>query len=182
MYFDDLKYDVVNDLNFNDKKTLALLTERHPVWGVTTPDLSAFQKAGGKLIMWAPMSENAVPPATEIEYMAAIRKRLPGADDFVRLYEVPGVHHCAGGPGPQDSPDRLLDAVIGWVEEGRRPGPLVMTGPATRPAMPALPGVPSALAAPPIARTVLVCPNPQKAVFAGKPGGYPYDAANWKCQ
>ncbi|MDB5423999.1 MAG: hypothetical protein JWQ29_1415, partial [Phenylobacterium sp.] len=40
MYFDNLKYDVVNDLDFKDPKTLALLTERHPGWALTTPDLS----------------------------------------------------------------------------------------------------------------------------------------------
>lgn len=182
MYFDDLKYDTVNDLDFNDPKTLELMTARHPEWSVTTPDLSGFKKAGGKLIMWAPLSENAVPPATETEYFEAIKKTVPGADDFVRTYEVPGVLHCAGGPGPQDSPDRFLDAVIGWVEEGRRPDGLMLNGGPPRPLIPSPGGGAATAPAPPIARTVLVCPYPQRAGFVGRKGAYPYDARNWRCQ
>ncbi|MDB5424921.1 MAG: hypothetical protein JWQ29_2337, partial [Phenylobacterium sp.] len=179
---DDLKYDVVNDLNFKDPKTLALLTERHPGWALTTPDLSGYKKAGGKLIMWAPMSENAVPPATEIEYFNAIKKTVPGAESFVRLYESPGNFHCGGGVGPQDTPDRLLDAMIGWVEDGKRPEAVVVNGGPPRPAMPTMAGGPPVLSAPPIARTVLICPYPQKAAFTGRKGSYPYDATKWRCQ
>jgi len=67
------------------------------------------------------MSENAVPPATEIEFYNDMKKLIPGTDEFVRLYEAPGFNHCAGGPGPQDTPDRLLDKVIAWAEDGKRP-------------------------------------------------------------
>jgi hypothetical protein len=182
MYFDNPNYDVVNDLDLKDQRTLDLLTERHSGWSVTTPDLSAFKRAGGKLIMWAPMSENAVPPATEIEYMAAIRKHVPGADEFVRLYEVPGVLHCAGGPGPQDSPDRLLDAVVAWVEDGQRPDALIVNGGPPRPPMPIVPGGQPVLLAPPVARSTLICPHPQKAIFTGRPGAYPYDPSKWTCR
>jgi hypothetical protein len=34
---------------------------------------------------------------------------------------------------------------------------------------------------PPISRTTLICPYPQKPVFAGRRGGYPYDASTWTC-
>ena len=182
MYFDDLKYDVVNDLNVKDPKTLELLTRRHPEWSVTSPDLSGFKKAGGKLIMWAPMSENAVPPATEIEYFQEVKKAVPGADSFVRLYEVPGVHHCGGGIGPQDSPDRFLDAVIGWVEDGRAPGDIVVNGGAPRPIMAMPGGGPVVVPAPTVSRTTLVCAYPKKAVFTARPGAFAYDPKNWTCR
>jgi hypothetical protein len=53
------------------------------------------------------IGENAVPPYTEIEYFNALKDAVPGRDDFVRLYLAPGVMHCAGGPGPQDTADRF---------------------------------------------------------------------------
>ena len=179
-YFNDMKYDVINDLDFKDQKTLELLTKNHPVWAVTTPDLSGYKKAGGKLIMWAPMSENAVPPATEIEYFAGIKKTVPGATDFVALYESPGNFHCGGGIGAQDTPDRLLDTVIAWVEEGKKPGPVIANGGTPRPGMAPGEGMPAPAPVP--ARTVLLCPVPQKAVFVARKGAFPFDANNWKCE
>lgn len=180
MYFDNLNFDLINDLDYGSKANLALMTARHPEWGVTTPDLSGFKKAGGKLIMWMGLSENAVPPASEFEYFDMIKRKDPTADDFVRLYSVPGVFHCMGGPGPQDTPDRLLDAVIGWVEEGKRPDSLVVNGGSGGPVIAAVQG--SAPPAPPLARTVLICPDPQKAVFVARKGAFPYVASNWKCE
>ncbi|MAT51718.1 MAG: hypothetical protein CMK32_11110 [Porticoccaceae bacterium] len=180
MYFDDLAFDLINDLDFNDEKTLELLTERHPEWGVTTPDLSGYRDAGGKLIMWAPMSENAVPPASALEYHDAIKRLDANADDFVRTYTVPGVLHCLGGPGPQDAPERMLDAVIAWAEEDKRPDGLVVNGNSSNPIIPQVQG--STPPPPPIARTVLICPYPQQAVFNARPGAFPYNSANWICK
>ncbi len=181
MYFDDPKYDVINDLNYKDKATLDRLTERHPVWGVPDAEISAYKKAGGKLIMWAGQSENAVPPATHVEYLEEIKKTVPGTDDFVQLYMVPGVFHCYGGPGPQDAPERLLDAMIGWVEEGRKPSALVLNGGiGGGPIM--TPEQAAKATAPPISRTTLICPYPQEAVFKGKKNSFAYDAANWACE
>src|SRR5690606_13885156 len=136
-----------------------------------------YKKAGGKLIMWAPLSENAVPPATELEYYDQIKKAVPNADDFVRVYAAPGVHHCAGGPGPQDTPDRLLDAVIHWAEQGKRPDEVIVS--AGSPALSRGPDGKPSIAKPTLARTVLLCPYPQKVVFSGKKGAYPFDARNW---
>jgi len=180
MYFDNLAFDLINDLDFNDKKTLELLTERHPEWGVTDTNLSGYQKAGGKLIMWAPLSENAVPPASELEYHDAIKRDIPDADNFVRTYAVPGVLHCLGGPGPQDTPERLLDAVIAWAEEGKRPDELVVSGGGAAPIIPSVQG--TTPPPPPIARTVLICPHPQQAVFNAREGAFPYTASNWACK
>ena len=180
-YFDDVKFDVIKDLDLNSKEVLARLDERHPVWSVTTPDLAGYKKAGGKLIMWAGLSENAVPPATEIEYFAAIKKAVPKAEDFVQLYLAPGVLHCLGGPGPQDVEDRLLETVIAWVEEGKRPGPVVTSASSPHYAPPPT-GPGHELTAPPPSRTVLLCPAPQTAVFTARKGALAFDAANWKCQ
>lgn len=174
MYFNDADFNVM-DLDFDNPEHLQTLADHHADWGGVSPDLSAFKKAGGKLILWAPLGENAVPPATEIEYYHDLKKTVPGTDDFMRLYVVPGVQHCAGGPGPQDSPDRFLDNVIAWAEQGERPDEIVTSASTEIPRY-------FGNGAPAPARTVLVCPYPQTAVFKGKEGAFAYDARNWKCQ
>jgi feruloyl esterase len=177
-YFNDPKFDFMN-LDFNDRATLQQLWDHHEELGVLSTDISPFKKDGGKLILWAGIGENAVPPYTEIEYYNGLKDAVPGRDDFVRLYLAPGVMHCAGGPGPQDTADRLLDRLINWVEQGQRPDAVVAS--AGLPTPP--PGAPAGFVPPPIpSRTVLLCPYPQSAVFKGKKGAFPYDAANWKCE
>jgi feruloyl esterase len=180
-YFDDAKFDFMKDLDFNNQANLQRLEERHPDWGAISPDLSAFKKAGGKLILWAGLGENAVPPATEIQYHRDLTKTVPGTEDFMQLYLVPGVLHCAGGPGPQDTPDRLLEKVIAWAEQGKRPEAIIASA-ATPRAMPPAQGTPAVLVAPAPSRTVLLCPYPQTAMFNAKKGAFPYDASNWTCR
>ncbi|MAT52451.1 MAG: hypothetical protein CMK32_14840 [Porticoccaceae bacterium] len=174
MYFNDANFNLM-DLDFDNPEHLQTLADHHADWGGVSPDLSAFKKAGGKLILWAPLGENAVPPWTEIEYYHAVKETVPDMDDFMRLYLVPGVQHCAGGPGPQDSPARFLDNVIAWAEQGDRPGPIVTSADEQIPRY-------FGNGAPSPARTVLVCPYPQTAVFKGEKGAFAYDARNWRCE
>ena len=41
-------------------------------------------------------------------------------EDFFRLFLVPGVHHCGGGPGLTE-----FDALENWVEKGQAPEKLI---------------------------------------------------------
>jgi feruloyl esterase len=181
VYFDDADFNILTDLDFDNPEHLKTLAAHHADWGLDSYDLSGFKKAGGKLIMWAPLGENGVPPATHIEYYHKLKEVVPGTDDFVRLYLVPGVYHCGGGPGPQDTDERLLDEVIDWVEQGNRPETVVASASARDP-MPAAPGQPPTLLPPVLSRTVLLCPYPQRAVFDAPQGAFPFDADNWTCQ
>lgn len=181
VYFDDANFNMLTDLDFDNPEHLQILEDHHADWGAVSTDLSAFKEAGGKLILWAGLGENAVPPATEIEYYHELKKTVPGTDDFMRLYLVPGVLHCAGGPGPQDAPERFLDEVIDWVEQGNRPEEIVASASANR-ALPSAPGQAPTLLPPTLSRTVLLCPYPQQAVFNAPEGAFPYDADNWKCK
>ena len=180
MYFNDPNFDFVTDLDFDNPKHLEILKANHPSWGAGAPDLQAYKAAGGKLMLWAPLGENAVPPATEFEYYDHLMSADPDADSFMRLYVAPGVYHCAGGPGPQDTPDRLLDKLISWRELGRGPGPIVTSGTIPGSAVPA-PAGNGNLPPPNPARTVLLCPHPQMAMFRGPEGAFAYDADNWAC-
>lgn len=173
VYFNDSNFNMLTDLDFNNEEHLQVLADHHADWGAGNADLTEYKKAGGKFILWAPIGENAVPPATEIEYFQFLNETVSGVDNFFRLYEVPGVWHCSGGPGPQDSPERFLDKVIAWAEQGERPDDIVVNGVMSH-------GVPKTAPSP--TRTVLVCPHPKRAVFTAKKGAFPYDANNWQCK
>ncbi len=179
VYFDNASFDFVKDLDFSNPAHLKALQVGAPTWGAVDPDISAYVKRGGKIILWAGLSENAVPPATEIDYYNIQKRRDPNVDDFMRLYLAPGVYHCGGGPGPQDTPERLLDKLIGWVEEGKRPDAIIATAATPRLQMSAA----GPVLTPPIrSRTVKLCPYPQRAVFRARKGAFPYDADNWSCE
>jgi hypothetical protein len=81
-------------------------------------------------------------------------------DGFMRVFMVPGMAHCIGGPGLTDFD--ALSAVQAWVEAGDAPDQLLASGqasgkPAVRP----------------------ICAYPKSAHYAGS--GSPDDAASFKC-
>jgi tannase/feruloyl esterase len=111
----------------------------------TDPDLSAFARRGGKLILMEYMADYAQSPGAGIAYWEAVLSRMGGAaevDRFARFYNFHGANHSgvatnmATGralPGFVD----LLGALDAWVERGAPPPePLVQAtrdGSATRP-------------------------------------------------
>ena len=103
-------------------------------------------------------------PLPAIDYYEAVNKRLgPAATrDFYRLYMVPGMFHCGGGPGC-GSVDWLA-ALMNWVEKGVAPAQLV--GAHLEKGQPT--------------RTRPVCPYPQIARYKGT--GPQDDAASFSCQ
>jgi feruloyl esterase len=109
-------------------------------------DLSAFRNRGGKFIMYQGWADPLVPPQDAINYYerlvaaqgngaSAARK----AQSFYRLFMVPGMYHCAFGPGPNafgnrfsgkvyaappggaDASNDIFLALQDWVEKGVAP-------------------------------------------------------------
>jgi feruloyl esterase len=93
----------------------------------TNPDLSAFRKTGGKLILQHGWSDPGLSPAATIDYYDAVIHAAGGrqrSDEFVKLFMVPGMHHCQGnGPGPNRFD--MLSALEQWVERGVAPARVV---------------------------------------------------------
>jgi hypothetical protein len=92
------------------------------VIGTDNPDLRAFKKAGGKLIIWHGLADQLIFPQGSINYYNRVQQLMGGRGDtteFARLFLAPGVAHCAGGPGPQ--PETPLNQLVDWVEHGHAP-------------------------------------------------------------
>ena len=95
------------------------------------PDLSKFAANGGKLILYHGWNDQAISPWNTVNYYKSVQQQMGTAkvDSFLRLYMVPGVEHCAAGPGPSSfgqfglptakgSKYGLFDSLVDWVEKG----------------------------------------------------------------
>lgn len=91
------------------------------------PNLEPFRKAGGKLILWHGLADQSISPELTIDYYDNVRKTMgvTAADEFTRLYLMPGMYHCRGGPGPNKLD--ALTMLMAWVEDGVAPGALHVT-------------------------------------------------------
>ncbi len=96
-----------------------------------SPDLSAFHKAGGKLIVPHGDSDPVFSLKDTLAWYNEVDALNHGtAATFVRVFPVPGLCHCGGGQAT-DNYD-AFGALVDWVEHGKVPDYLVGTAsPAT---------------------------------------------------
>lgn len=124
-------YPVNKDLQNAEQKTAQSLDS-------INPDLSAFAKRGGKLILYHGWNDPAISALNSIDYYQHVTGTLgaEAAGRFVRLYMVPGMQHCTGGPGPslfgqfselpqRDAEHSILLSLERWTETGAEPGAII---------------------------------------------------------
>jgi hypothetical protein len=91
-------------------------------------NLTKFRAHGGKLLMYQGLADPLAPPTGTFDYYDAVRRTMGGqakVDQFLRLFAIPGMGHCGGGPTPNTS-DLLLQTV-NWVEQGAAPASITVT-------------------------------------------------------
>lgn len=87
-------------------------------------NLRDFRAGGSKLIITYGWADPILQPLMGVNYFEqAVQSNGPNGSDFMRLFMVPGMSHCAGGVGP-DQHDAMT-AIIDWVEEGVAPDMMV---------------------------------------------------------
>ena len=91
----------------------------------TSTDYSRFKDRGGKMIVWHGWNDYALSAYTMIDHYEEAMKVDSELTDYMRLYLLPGVLHCAGGTGPSDA-DWLLH-LRQWVEEGVAPEKIIVS-------------------------------------------------------
>lgn len=131
----------------------------------TNPDLTPFKKRGGKLLMYHGWADPAISAYGTIAYYEDVVSKVGGktqADEFVRLFLAPGMHHCRGGPGPNSFDS--LTALEQWVEQGIAPKQLIASH--------SVDGK--------VDRTRLLCPEPQVARYVGT--GSIDEAGSFRCE
>ena len=129
----------------------------------TSADLSGFRKRGGKLLLFNGMSDPVFSSHDLTRYYKEIAARNGGTENtssFARLFLVPGMTHCGGGPGVNSFD--ALTLVQNWVEKGEAPDQMIGSGGAA-------PG-----------RTYPLCPYPKIAKYKGT--GNPNEASSFSCE
>jgi Tannase and feruloyl esterase len=134
------------------------------------PNVKAFEKGGGRLIIYQGWNDPAVPPMGTVDYYNNMVTKMGRKDteSFGRLYMVPGLQHCYGGPGPNTFGATMTAALERWVEDGVAPGAIIATKYKTDGDITS--GV---------VRTRPLCPYPQVARYKGT--GSTDEAANFAC-
>jgi len=175
MVFDDPSWNALTAstdaaIHAADAKTAEALN-------ATDPDLSRFAARGGKLILYHGWNDPAISPLNSIQYYEQVQAKMGEAKtaDFARLYMVPGMGHCAGGPGAASfgqlglttakGPEfGIFDALEKWEEQDMAPGSIIATKYGT---------------AKKVEMTRPLCPYPQVAKYNGN--GDPNDSASFAC-
>src|ERR1700686_64904 len=86
------------------------------------PDLRAFFSHGGKLLQYHGWSDPKTPPLQGGNTNKRSRNAMGGAgkvQNSYRLFMVPGMQHCGGGPGPNQF--NAMAALERWRESGVAP-------------------------------------------------------------
>lgn len=129
-------------------------------------DLSAFRRRGGKIMLYHGASDSAVSMWDTLAWYQAMSERTgTGTADFARLFLVPGMGHCRGGPAT-DQFD-MLPALVDWVENNKAPASIQASA--------SLPDYFDVSA-----RTRPLCPFPAHARYKGS--GDINDAVNFFCK
>ena len=89
------------------------------VIGTRNPDLTDFNKAGGKMISWHGTADASIPYQGTIDYYDRLVSFDATAAEYYRLFLAPGVGHCSAGTGWY--PGAAFEALVSWVEDGVAP-------------------------------------------------------------
>jgi feruloyl esterase len=82
-------------------------------------DLSAFRKHGGKILLNHGETDATISYYSTNQYIDAIYANDASARNDLRYFQVPGMGHCGGGPGPQRVD--WLTILDKWATGGQAP-------------------------------------------------------------
>jgi feruloyl esterase len=139
------------------------LADSSDIINATNPDLTAFQKRGGKLLMYHGWNDQLIAPENSINYYSSVLEKMgPNQDDWYRLFMMPGMMHCRGGPGPNQF--NVMGVIERWREANTPPSQIVA----------------SHVTDNRVDMTRPLCAYPQVAEWTGT--GNTSDAANFVCR
>jgi feruloyl esterase len=133
------------------------------------PKLADFARKGGKLIVLHGVADPVFSVNDTLQWAERLQSNLglAKANQVARVFPVPGMGHCSGGPAT-DQVD-ALGALVDWVEKGQAPDRLIAK---VNPANKEVPANWSANRSRPL------CPHPQVMRYAG---GDVESAASFRC-
>jgi feruloyl esterase len=194
---DYFKYWVLNDTNWNpatfkldDFKLAQRIQPGQPA--ANNFDMRPYKEGGGKIIMYHGWADQLIPSGSSVKFYNEVYRTLAPQgvqlDDFLRLFMVPGMQHCAGGdrgpwyiaganqvvggathsvPGFEDAQHDVILAMMRWVENGTAPDQIIGTK------------FTGDNAAAGVERQRPLCVYPKQAVYKS---GNPDQPGSWACE
>jgi len=122
-------------------------------WENALPGLAQFKEKGGKILTYHGTRDFLVPFGQSKRFYQLLAASLPSSanggrtteemDEFYRLFIVPGMEHCTGGPGAwkfaqgpvvgreshaiNQTDHSIILSMVDWVENGNPPNVLIGT-------------------------------------------------------
>jgi feruloyl esterase len=127
LVLDNFRYVAHQDPQWNWQKfdsdaDLDLLLKTGASMDATSPNLREFKSRQGKLILFHGWSDTSIAPENSIHYYSSVLGEMGSKQaDWFRLFMVPGMAHCGGGPGPDQFIISMLGALERWREIGSAP-------------------------------------------------------------
>jgi len=116
--FDPLKFDFDQDVQRVEET--AKIDDADAVY------LSSFARHG-KLILYHGLSDQGLSPLDTAAWYERLQSANGGhVGEWARLFLVPGMTHCGGGPSTDEFD--MLTAIEDWVEQGRAPDRVIARG------------------------------------------------------
>jgi len=151
------------------ESAMAFMTPPNPT------ELGTVRNRGGKVLAYHGVSDPIFSVHDTIDWYKGLRNNHGGdASDYARLYNVPGMGHCSGGPAT-DQFD-LLSKLVAWVEKGEVPQRITATARGAGNAGGVNADLPSSWSA---SRSRPLCPWPQVARYTS---GDVENAASFRCE
>src|ERR1041385_7457232 len=153
-------------VNYDSDFALANKPETVAIMNADNPDMSAFAKRGGKLLVVGGWADTGTPPGGSVDSYNSVVKRMGEKQtrDFFRLFMVPAMGHQMGTNGPENFNFDSLKTVMDWKATGKAPDSIVATRYQNGKE---------------VGRR-RICPYPQVAAYKGS--GAQDDPANFICQ
>lgn len=86
---------------------------------LATSQLSTLRSRGGKLLVYHGTSDPVFSFNDTVTWINKVKSDFADASSWSKLYPVPGMGHCSGGPAA-DQFD-MIDPLVNWVEKGSSP-------------------------------------------------------------
>ena len=168
-YFSNMVYSQKDwdfaHVNLDDARKLAS-EKTGDAMNAVNPDLRPFLNHG-KLILYHGWDDPAISALNSVNYYNSVVSTVgPSTAESLRLYMVPGMQHCVGGPGATsfgqfgappkgDANHDIFTALVEWEENGKAPGSIIANRPVGQ----------NATSAPSMTRPI--CPYPQAPKYKG---------------
>lgn len=136
--------------------------------GAVSTNLSQFQRRGGKIIIYDAVNDGIFSAASLTRWYREMNAVTGDAAGFSRLYLVPNMAHCGGGPATANFGGNVLQALTTWVEDRQAPGEIIAANTNTASPFPAsAPFDPRVAQNFPTGGTRPLCPFPQTTHYKG---------------